>query len=226
MKPKLIGQLVTDICMTVLLFLLMAFELIGRMAHEWIGIGIFVLFLIHHILNWSWNKSLLRGKYTPFQIFQTVVAALTFVMMLGCIISAVLISRYVFSFLPIHSGRSFGRVLHMFCVYWFFIISSLHLGVNWNRITGTAARLFQSRSHRREKLLRVIGTGIALYGIYAFVRRGIPGYLFLQIPFAFFDFQEPLLFFLLDYAAVTGTFVWIGNYLGKATRRLSNRKQE
>ena len=51
MKPKAIMKIVTDFCMTVLLMLLMAFELIGRTAHEWIGAGMFVLFILHHIFN-------------------------------------------------------------------------------------------------------------------------------------------------------------------------------
>lgn len=51
MKPKMIGKITVDLGMTILLMLLMAFELIGRTAHEWIGAGMFVLFILHHILN-------------------------------------------------------------------------------------------------------------------------------------------------------------------------------
>ena len=58
MKPKMIGKILADIGMTVLLMLLMAFELIGRAAHEWIGIGLFALFILHHILNRNWSRSL------------------------------------------------------------------------------------------------------------------------------------------------------------------------
>lgn len=31
-------------------------------------------------------------------------------------------------------------------------------------------------------------------------------------PFCFFDYEEPLVFFYLDYIAVIGLFIWIGNY--------------
>lgn len=51
MKPKMIGKITVDLGMTILLMLLMAFERIGRTAHEWIGAGMFVLFVLHHILN-------------------------------------------------------------------------------------------------------------------------------------------------------------------------------
>ena len=42
---------VVDLLMTVLLLLLMAFQVTGETAHEWLGIGMFVLFLIHQRLN-------------------------------------------------------------------------------------------------------------------------------------------------------------------------------
>ena len=44
MQSKTIGKIIVDLGMTVLLMLLMAFERIGRTAHEWIGAGMFVLF--------------------------------------------------------------------------------------------------------------------------------------------------------------------------------------
>ena len=65
-----------------------------------------------------------------------------------------------------------------------------------------------------------LGGAIALYGAWAFFRRGIPDYLFLRTQFAFFDFSEPRIFFFLDYVAAMGTFVWIGYYLAKGVRRL------
>jgi len=45
MKPKMILKLAVDIGMTAALLLLMAYELVGQAAHEWIGIGMFVLFV-------------------------------------------------------------------------------------------------------------------------------------------------------------------------------------
>ena len=61
MKPKMIGKITVDLGMTILLMLLMAFELIGRTAHEWIGAGMFVLFIFHHILNEKPNPPAMLG---------------------------------------------------------------------------------------------------------------------------------------------------------------------
>ena len=100
MKRKAVVKLAVDAAMTVLLLLLMAFELVGRAAHEWIGVGMFFAFLLHHLLNGGWTKRLFQGKYTPYRILQTVMAALVFLAILGSFASAVFISQEVFAFLP------------------------------------------------------------------------------------------------------------------------------
>lgn len=62
MKTKMKLKLATDLLMTAALLLLMAYELIGQAVHEWIGIGIFALFVLHHILNSNWSKNILKGR--------------------------------------------------------------------------------------------------------------------------------------------------------------------
>lgn len=220
MQPKMVGKIIVDLGMTILLMLLMAFELIGRTAHEWIGAGMFVLFIVHHILNRKWSGNLFHGKYSSYRSLQTVSAVLVFFAMLGSMVSAVLISREVFAFLPISGGRSFGRTLHMLCAYWGFLFLSFHLGIHWNMILGMAGKLCRKPSKLRARLIRTAGILIAIYGVYALIRRDILSYLFLQTQFVFFDFEEPLIFFFLDYLAVMGLFVFAGHYAGKAVRGL------
>ena len=220
MQPKMVGKIIVDLGMTILLMLLMAFELIGRTAHEWIGAGMFVLFIVHHILNRKWSGNLFHGKYSSYRSLQTVSAVLVFLAMMGSMVSAVLISREVFAFLPISGGRSFGRTLHMLCAYWGFLFLSFHLGIHWNMILGMAGKLCGKPSKLRARLIRTAGALIAAYGVYALFRRGIPSYLLLQTQFVFFDFEEPLIFFFLDYLAVMGLFVFAGHYAGKAVRGL------
>lgn len=226
MKPKAIARMVLDAGMTILLMLLMAFELIGRTAHEWIGTGMFLLFILHHIFNGKWSRSLTKGRYSPFRVLQTCLAALALLSMLGSMISAVFISREVFAFLPISGGRRFGRTLHMLSAYWGFVFLSLHLGLHWSMMMGMARRLFPKASRTRTILLRLAGLGIALYGGYAFIARDIPNYLFLQTQFVFFNYDEPLILFFLDYLAAMGLFVWLGHYLAEILKKSGRKKQQ
>ena len=57
----MIGKIAADLAMTVLLLLLMAKQLTGDVAHEWLGAGRFVLWIVHHALNFGWLRSLFRG---------------------------------------------------------------------------------------------------------------------------------------------------------------------
>ncbi len=224
MKPKMIGKITVDIGMTLLLMLLMAFELIGRTAHEWIGVGMFALFIVHHILNRKWTENLFHGRYTPYRILQTVSAGLVFLAMMGLMVSAVLSSREVFTFLPIRGGRSLGRMLHMICSYWGFLLFSFHLGLHWNMIMGMARQLRGKPSKLRVRLSRVAGVLMAAYGVYALIHRDIPDYLFLQTPFVFFNFDEPIIFFYGDYIAIMGLMIWIGYYFSKLFMWLIKRR--
>ena len=213
MKPKMILKLAVDIGMTAALLLLMAYELVGQAAHEWIGIGMFVLFVIHHILNGSWIRNLLRGRYNPVRIMQTGLVLLILCAMAGLMVSGIILSRHALSFLPIKGGRSFARNLHMLSAYWGFVLMSVHLGFHWSMMMGMAKKFFPKPSAVRKWVLRILALVIAGYGVYAFIRRDIGIYMLLRSHFVFFDYEEPLVFFYLDYIAVMGLFIWNGNYV-------------
>ena len=66
-------------------------------AHEWLGIALFALFLFHTALNIRWYRALFRGRYPAKRVVQTVVNLALLIAMLGCVVSAVLISGTVFA---------------------------------------------------------------------------------------------------------------------------------
>lgn len=49
MKKKV--KMLVDLLMTVLLFFLMARQLTGDAVHERLGAGMFLLWILHHVLN-------------------------------------------------------------------------------------------------------------------------------------------------------------------------------
>ncbi|WP_303002201.1 DUF4405 domain-containing protein [Dialister invisus] len=223
MKRNTILKVVIDIGMTVMLLLLMTYELIGEAAHEWLGIGMFGLFIIHHILNRKWSRCVLKGKYTLFRFWQTVLVLGILLTMLGFIYSGVILSEHALSFLPIEGGRAFAREVHMISAYWGFVLMALHLGLHWSMIMGMARRLVKELPTVGKWLLRGIVTFVAGYGVYAFIQREIGQYMFLKNHFAFFDFEEPLIFFLADYMAVMVLFAWASHYFSKGLRYIVQR---
>ena len=96
MKPKVICKIIIDILMTCALLFLMGYQFWGDVAHEWIGAGMFLGFILHHILNRRWYLSLFRGRRTPVHIISAALDLLLFLIMLGLMGSAVLLSNHVF----------------------------------------------------------------------------------------------------------------------------------
>lgn len=225
MKPKMIAKLTCDVLMTAALLLLMAYEMIGEAAHEWIGMGMFLLLLGHHVLNQRWSSHLFKGKYPGFRVFQTLIVALLFLCMPGLGYSSVVLSRHVFSFLPIEAGRSFARIMHMLCAYWSFVLLGIHLGLHWNMIMGILGR-GRKKPSRGRILLNILAAVAAAYGLYAFHTRQIGLYMSMRSHFVFFDYEEPLLLFLLDYVAVMGFFVWFGYSLSRILKWVSRKRKK
>ena len=104
--------------MTAALLFLMPYELVGRAAHEWIGTEIFLLFILHHILNRKWTAHMFKGKYAKFRILQTILVAAIFISMIGSMVSGILLSEYVFAAIKIKGVANMARNIHMLCAYW------------------------------------------------------------------------------------------------------------
>lgn len=218
MKPKARLKVGIDILMTLLLLFLMGYQFWGDAAHEWAGAGMFVLFIIHHLLNGSWHKNLFQGKYNLSRILMIVINILLAADMLGLMISGILLSNHVFAFLNIHGGLSFARLLHMASSYWGFVLMSLHLGLHWGMILGMIAGKGRKEASGAVKiLLSILGTVIAAYGLTVFIRRDLLAYMLIRTQFVFLDFNEPVPLFYIDYLAMMGTFLWTAYWLSAFT---------
>ena len=229
MKWNMIFKVGVDAAMTAALLLLMAYSLVGEAVHEWIGVAMFFMFAAHHILNRKWIKNSLKGKYTPLRIWKSALVAAVLVCMAGSMVSGIIVSRHVFAFMDIYRGRTWAGPMHLICAYWGLVMMSLHLGAHWSMIIGMAKKMLPNASASVGSaagawLLRLPAAAIAAYGAFAFVKRDIWSYMTLKNEFVFFDFQEPRIFFFIDYIAVMGLFVFIGHYITVVIRRNNVRR--
>jgi hypothetical protein len=228
MKRKQTVRMVVDAAMTVALLLLMGYSRIGEEAHEWLGIGMTVLFILPHMLNRTWIAALFRGKYTAYRVLQTLLACVIFVGLAVSAYTGIMLSKHVFRFLGFTTGMADARELHLRSGYWNFILLSLHLGLHWILIIGLIGKRCKNKSALLKWLVRLLAAGIAAYGIHALLSRNVPDYLFGTIGFAFVDETEPVARFLLDWLAIMGLFVCIGHYgakLLRSTARILKRQQ-
>ncbi len=207
-------KLVIDVVMSILLLFLMAFQVTGDKYHEWMGAGMLVLFLLHNFLNVSWYKAIFKGKYSKLRILRTMVNLSVLIAILLTGYSGVVMSRYVFDFLPIHSGMATARKLHLAGSYWAFVLMSIHLGMHWSMVTGK----YTKGNWNKPVLLwgiRALAIVSAIAGAYFFVKAEIFRNMFLQNEFAILDYETAGSLIILQNLAIMSTWVFIGHYLTK-----------
>lgn len=218
MKRKI--KLFIDISMTVSFLLLMAYHFTGDSIHEYLGFTLFALFIIHHLLNLNWYKNLNKGKYNLNRKLNTFINTMLFICMIGLMISGILFSQRVLSFLNINNSGMFTRRLHMISSSWAFIFMSFHIGMHLGIFINASKKFIKIK----KPVVIVIGILIAIYGVYAFLKRQLYNKMFLLIDFAFFDYEEPIIFFFTDYIAMMGLFIFISYYLQILNNKLNKRK--
>lgn len=228
MKSKAIVKTTVDLLMTLALLFLMGYQLWGETAHEIAGTGLFVLFILHHILNFRWYQSLFKGKYTAVRIFQIVTDLSVLIAMFALMYSGISMSRHVFAFLPIHNGLAMARRLHILGSYWGFLLMSLHLGLHWGMVSGIIGKSFsiQKQSKIKTVLCRIAAAMIAGYGFYVLIKRNFITYLFLKQEFVFLDYNESKILFYMDYLALMGLCIFAAHYTLRLLKFLRQGKPQ
>lgn len=214
--------------MTLALLFLMGYQFWGEAAHEWVGAGMLLLFVAHHILNGHWHKTLFKGKYDAWRRLTLCVDLIVLLAMLVQMYSGIAMSRYVFAFLPGIDGMSLARRLHILGAYWGFLLISVHLGLHWNVICGMIRNAFKIKSTTkiRSRIALIVGLMISGYGIWVFLNRDFPTYLFLKSEFVFLDYSEPKVLFYIDYLALMGLCIWIAHYSTKLMRQFKKWRNQ
>lgn len=156
-KPQRLRMSI-DITMTVLSIILMGgnFLFPADLVHEILGVALFVLWVIHIILNRRWYASLaqasklitstnandrrsyggiFKGKYNPYCIMQTVINCCILICTIFLMISGIILSNQLFTFLNIQSGLGFARIAHLLASHWYYLFMSLHIGLHVGMIT-------------------------------------------------------------------------------------------
>lgn len=228
MKASVKFKICVDIMMTAALYACMAYMLVGEEAHEWLGSGLALLFVLHNALNRKWYAALLKGRYTPLRAFQAAVNLLCLASMAAAAVSGAAMSRYLYDIPFLSGGASLARTVHMLAAYWGYCFVSLHLGLHWSMMLGMMKNAAAPQRAPRwiTPLLRTAGAAAALLGAHALMRHSLLDYMFLRNQFVFFDTERPLCLFFLDYAAIMALWAWLAHYARLALIKVSARKKQ
>ncbi|MGM9970154.1 MAG: DUF4405 domain-containing protein [Anaeroplasma sp.] len=187
---------IIDIAMTIFFIILMGYFATGNKIHEILGTITFILFIIHNILNIKWYKSIVKGKHNFQRTFHIIINLLLLIAMIGMIISGIMISSTVFSFLNIQTTM-FGRRLHMASTSWGFVLMAIHVGLHLNSMMSKINKKMKNSTFEYVYyFMQVVLMGL---GLYSFISLKLWEDMFLLNDFKFYDYNQNTIIFYLKY---------------------------
>ena len=205
--------------MTVLLLCLMAYQVTGETLHEWGGIAMTGLLIVHHILNIKWYRSLFKGKYNAYRIVTTAVNMLLLASILLTALCGMAMSAHAVPFLYGMFPVSFARQFHLAMSFWSFLLMGVHLGLHIPAMT-TGLK----KSGKVKTAIAAVFALIAGAGFWLFMKNGIPNYLFFRTPFAFFDYEKAAILVFLENLAILIAFAFIGAATASLIKAVNRKK--
>ena len=197
-----------DILMTLLSVILMGGNTLfpDDRVHQIFGISLIVIWVVHVILNRRWYGALFKGQYKPYRIMQLIVNCDVLICALLLLISGLLMAWFIPSEW-VGGALGFARTTHLLASHWYYFFMALHIGLHGAMLAN------QLKNHGL--IPRIICILISLYGIYAFIIRGVWKYMFGLQQFFFLDFERGYLLFALDYISIIVLFATIIHYIRK-----------
>jgi len=218
MRTKRVKYIV-DVLLGIGLVLLMAYQVVGEEGHEWTGIAMTALMLIHQVLNRKWYAALFKGKYGLLRTVQTVIN----LALLGCFLltalSGINMGVYAVPSLAEFMKASTGRRMHLALSHWSFILMGLHLGPHMPAMLRSV----------KSKIVRRIGYCLSVpaagAGLYFFLKNSFPDYLSFQRHFAFIDYEKPIPLVLAESLLIVFFFAFLGFQLQQLLARSKKGKE-
>lgn len=212
-KMNTTWKIAIDFTATVFLLAAMGFRITGTSLHEIVGVIVFALIIVHNVLNRKWYETLLSGRYGLFRTINTTFNALLIVSMLVLLITGMMISRLLFSFVPNPDGM-LVRQLHVLSAYWSLIFVSIHLGLHWKRVLAFTRKMLGNPlpSRIRTYSLRLVAFLVFIFGVKVFFDREIWAKLTMYYSFGFWDSGEPAILFFAAYLSLMAACVVLGHY--------------
>ena len=221
MKAKQIVRTIVDVGMLLALLCLMAYPITGEALHEWIGVGMTALLIIHHILNNRWYRSLFKGKYNAYRILSTVTNTLLLCSIALTAFCGMSMSSHAVPFLYGMANTVFARTAHLALAYWSFALMGFHLGLHLPAI------MAKIKPNKAAKIVCAAAfTVTACLGLWLFIRSGIPDYMLFRTHFAFFDYEKAATLVFLENIAIESFFAFLGANAVRLIRSLSKKQRQ
>ncbi len=211
----MLARRIVDVLMTVLLLLLMSLQITEQEGHEYIGMVMVLVVIIHQYLNRKWFSTILKGRYGIVRVLSLAVNISLIVAFTLSAVSGMMIAE-TFTFLNIESLTEWARSTHLASSYWSFVLMGVHAGMHWGMVAGRI----------KAKWPGVLGVGMSGYGLYRFIAAKITDYLLLNTQFAFIDYDLPALPVLINNTAMLSFFVLLGYEMSRIAAGIASKRRE
>ena len=205
---------IVDACMTFLLLFLMAYQVAGEALHEWIGMGMTALVIVHQILNRRWYAAVFKGKYN---LYRTVTTAVNTLLLLSFIItplSGMSMSSHAVPFMYGMAPVSLARQMHLAMSHWSFVLMGIHLGLHIPLMTAQMKTEGKVKTAISAAFYLAAGVGLVL-----FLRSGWANYVFFRSAFAFMDYDKAGALVLLENLLMLVFWAFIGSQTFKLFKK-------
>lgn len=174
-KTKL-AKIIIDVLMYLDFIFLMSHGNVRNLGyHAYAGMALFVLFVVHHILNGWFYKTAAKGKYNAQRILLSSTAWVLMVLMILMAVSSVFASGAVFEWSPLRFSQ-FWRTVHLMSTSWAYMVMSFHLALHVHNPLQKVDRKVKTKSGKI--ILYIIYFLVIIAGCFAFYKTQIYYYLF------------------------------------------------
>lgn len=197
----------------------MAYQVTGEAAHEWLGVSMALIVIIHQVLNSKWYASLFKGNYNSYRILFIIINILLIISFALTAISGISMSNHAVPFLYNLINVNTARVMHLAFSYWSFILMGLHIGLHVN------VMISKIKSNIKN-VLAIIFTLLSGYGFYLFLKSGIINYITFRTHFAFLDYEKDALLVFLENVSMIIFFAFVGHNVSNIVREIGKKESK
>lgn len=201
-------RLAFDFVAASLLLIGLAYYWLDNTIHELVGTGMFLLVIVHNVLNRRWYCRVAGTRRQARGLINTGVTMLLLLTMSTLLVTSVIISSTLSSLMSLGGGFT-ARQVHALAAYWALVIVAVHLGLRWPVIMGVAGRLFciSGASATRTVALRTIAIVVATHGVWSSFELGVGAKLSMQMTLDWWSFEDSVAGFFVHCTTIAGVYV-------------------
>ncbi len=135
--------LVLDTSMLAFFAVLMSWRMTGLVLHEWIGLVLIAMIVVHLLVHWGWVETRVGALVKRHRRFGALLLnAALFVAMGAALVSGLVISKVIFPNALSGSAYLTWHSLHEDASNFSMLLVALHAAYNWDRIKGSLRHAF------------------------------------------------------------------------------------